>query len=514
MMKRFVLAFDVGTTTLKAGLVDLNDFLVVSKSSMPSKIEYPNLGWAEEDPEVLWSQIVSLSNALMSEKGVDASSIAGVIFTAHMAGILPVDKEGNPLRNIIIWLDERAAGLPRKVWQGPIKIAGYNAFKLWKFIRLTGGAPSKTGKDPISKIIWLKENEPDIYNKSSKIVDVKGFLILKATGNYVTSHDEAHLTWLAYTKESVAKWSETLLKDYGLSMDLFPKIKDSVDVVGRVGDKVARALGVKAGTPVILGAGDLTTSAVGSGAIEEGYPHIYIGTSDWIAAHISKMKVDLFHYIGSLLSAIPRRYLLIAEQEVAAGALEWAMSLLGFGDKDYQRVERAANLSPPGSNNLLFLPWFYGERSPIDDPFIRGGLVNLSFQHRDSDIIRAIMEGVAFNIRWAYKYFRKIIGYDGIINIVGGGALFDTWCQIVADVLKVKIRRISSPQDAGLRGAATIAGVGLGIYNTFEEAVSRYGVDRTFVPIEESSRVYDKLYRTFVDYYKRNKKIYRALNLG
>jgi len=137
--------------------------------------------------------------------------VAGIIFSAHMAGVLPVDKDGNPLRPMMIWLDERAAGLPRDLWRGPLKVQGYNMFKLFRFLRITGGAPSKTGKDPLSKILWIRENEPDLYNKTRKILDVKGYLIYKATGKYLTSPDEANLTWLADTRRGFARWSPSRL---------------------------------------------------------------------------------------------------------------------------------------------------------------------------------------------------------------------------------------------------------------------------------------------------------------
>lgn len=511
--KNYILSFDVGTTSIKAGIIDTDDFHVISKVSDISVIKYPKSSWAEQDPDKLWSQIVGLSSELLKDGKIRSEDIFGMVFTGHMAGVLPVDKYGNPLRNIIIWLDERAAGLPKEVWQGLIHIQGYNIFKLWKFLRYTGGAPSKTGKDPISKIIWIRENEPDIYRKTSKFLDVKGFLIYKSTGALVTSHDEAHLTWLADAKRNKASWSATLLKDYKLSEKSFPQIKDSISIAGRVSEKASEELGVKNGTPVMVGAGDITTAAIGSGAIKDREPHIYIGTSDWIAAHISKMKTDIFHYIGSLLSAIPRRYLLIAEQEVAAGALEWAMKLLNFSEKDYKSVEITVDKASPGSNNLLFLPWFYGERAPIDDSSVRGGLVNLTFIHDKEDILHAIMEGVALNIRWAYTYFQNIVGYKEYVNIVGGGALFDIWCQIITDTLKIKVRRVMDPGDTGLRGGATIASVGLGIYKSFDEAVSRYKIDKIFTPNTETSKIYDKLFIEFKKFYKNNKKLYKKLNM-
>ena len=508
----YILSFDIGTTSIKAGLVNPKDFNVYSKISVKSEIKYPKSGWAEQDPDTLWRQISNLSQRLLDSTGIRQDNVSGIVFTAHMAGVLPVDSDGYPLRDIIIWLDERAAGLPREVWSGFLRIQGYNIFRLLKFLRYTGGAPSKTGKDPLSKIVWIRENERDIYNKTSKFLDVKGFLIYRSTGAIVTSHDEAHLTWLADARHNKAYWSDALLKDYSLRKGLFPQIRDSIDIAGELNLEASKDLGLNPGIPVLVGAGDLSTAAIGSGAIDDKEPHIYVGTSDWIAAHLNRMKVDISHYIGSLLSGIPSKYLLIAEQEVAAGALEWGMKLFDFSEKEYESVEEAINNTPPGANNLLFFPWFYGERSPIDNPSVRGGLINFTFTHDKGDILRAIMEGVAFNIRWAYFYFQKIVGYKDQIKIVGGGALFDTWCQILADILKIKVIRMMDPENAGLRGAATIAAVGLGFYKGFGDAVSRYRIDKVFIPNDKVSKIYDGLFNEFRRFYKKNKEIYRKLN--
>jgi len=508
----FILVFDVGSTKLKAGLVSIKDFRVYFKASDKSEIYYPKRGWAEQDPEKLWSQIISLSRKMMEESGVKKKDVLALIYTAHMAGVLPIAEDGTPLENIITWLDERAAGLPEELWKGLLRIEEYNLFKLIRFLRITGGAPSKTGKDPLSKIIWLREYEPDIYNSVYKFLDAKGYLIYKSTGNIVTSPDEANLTWLADTRNGKAVWSRPILNMFKLDEKSFPEIKDSIDIAGKLKKDVADELGVEADIPVFVGAGDIPTTAIGSGVVEEGKPHIYIGTSDWIAAHLSKRKTDIFHYIGSLLSAIPGKYLLIAEQEIAGGALEWAMNILGIKEGDYKSVEEAVESSEPGSNRILFLPWLYGERAPIDDPFLRGGLINFSLDHGKSDILRSIMEGVAFNIKWAYKYFQKMIPPQNIINIIGGGTLFDQWCQIVSDVLEIEIRRLKEPQYAGLRGGATIASVGLGIYKDFKEAVSRYAIDKVFTPDNNLSKIYNIHFQEFTNFYKKNKDIYKKLN--
>ncbi len=500
-----VLAVDVGTTSIKAAVMNTSTFEAVKTASTKAVVEYPKKHWAEKDPEKLWSSIVEVCREV-----VEGVKVEAVIFGAHMAGVVPVDSEGNALRNMIIWLDERAAGLPRDVWSGPIKIQGYSLPKLLKFLRVTGGAPSRTGKDPISKIVWIKENEPDIFDKTYKFLDVKGYLIARATGSFVTSPDEAHLTWLADTRGGRARWSESILKDYGLNPNLFPEIRNSTDVAGNLLPQAASELGVEGDVPVIVGTGDVCAAAVGSGAVRDNECHIYVGTSDWVAAHILQRKTDLFHFIGSLMSAIPGKYLLIAEQEVAAGALEWAMRLVGIEGR-YEDVAEMVERAEPGK--MIFMPWFYGERAPIDDPYVRGGLVNVGLDHGREEVLRAMMEGVAMNIKWIYGYVEKMTAEQREVNIVGGGALFDVWCQIIASAINRPVRRMKDPQHTGLRGLATMAAVGLG-EETFESAASRFKVDRVFKPDEREVRIYAKLFEHYKELYSKLKKIYRKLNSG
>ncbi len=506
---RVVLAFDVGTTSLKAALVSVSDFSVVSRESMPARIDYPRPGWAEQDVEGLWRDLAGLASNLL--RG-GSYSVVAVGFTAHMAGVVPVDEEGSPLRRAIIWLDERGVGYPRSLWRGIIKVYGYNLFDLIRFLRITGGAPGKTGKDPISKIHWLMDNEPDIFNSTYKFLDVKGYLIARATGNFVTSPDEASLTWLADTRGRSIRWHEGLLRKYRIPRSKLPEIMESTSIAGYMRGDSAVEMGLDPGIPVSVGAGDMTAAGVGSGAVGEGEAHVYIGTSDWIAAHHSKRLLDISHYIGSIMSAIPSYYFVVAEQEVAAGALEWFLDIAGLHG-DYDFVSESLTSVPPGASGLLFTPWLYGERSPVDEHSLRGVLFNISLKTGKQDIIRAIIDGVTLNIKWAYSYFEKLVGEQEVINAIGGGTLFDQWCLSLASALKRPIRRMRDPQDAGLRGVAALAGVGVGEYSSVGDAVRRFRYDRVFEPDPRYARVYDELLDKFIKIYKNNRKLFRRLNL-
>ena len=509
----YVLCVDVGTTNIKTALVSIKDFSVGSYVSDRARIIIPDKESAEVDLEDLWNQILNLIKSLLdSSSDIEENDIKALIFTAHMAGVAPIDKNGYPLRNALIWLDERAKGLPKKLFSGLIKLEGYNIFNLIEFLRLTGGAPSKTGKDPISKILWIKLYEPEVYQSTFKFLDIKGYLIYSATRKYVTTPDEAHLTWLADTRGTYPKWSIKLFKKYGIDLEKFPNIVSSNEIVGSLKNEVSKDLNLPRDLPVIAGCGDLTSAALGSGAIKENEPHIYIGTSSWIAAHVSKRLLDISHYMGSLYSGIPGKYLYIAEQEIAGGALDYIVELI-YGEKvSYEKVNEEVSKAIVGSNKIIFLPWMYGERSPIDDPYIRGGFINLKLSDDKKALIRSVMEGVAYNLRWAFQYFSRKIGWNNAIKFVGGGALSDAWSQILADVLNVKIIRVDQPQFASIRGSAVLASVGLKIYSSFNEAVSHIKYDKIFEPNPKNKRVYDKLFSNFEKIYSSIKNIYKDLN--
>jgi xylulokinase len=507
----YILVYDIGTTTVKSALVDLEALRVTKSSSTPVPMKYPSLREAVMDPDELWNAVVSTSRSIAGSEILEPEAVTII---SQMAGVLPVGEDMKPLMDIMTWLDERAAGYPKSLFNGILKMSGYNLLRILEFLRVTGGAPSKTGKDPISKILWLKHEKPELWSKTKVILDVKGYLTHRITGSLVATTDEANLTWLMDTRKGRYGWSEAILSRYGINRSMLPEIVEPTKIVGLMNEEAASQLRVKKDTPVVAGAGDVVGVASGSGMTGVGETHIYIGTSNWLAAHVEKRLLDISHYMGSLLSAIPGRYLFIAEQEVAAGALEWMLDRLkcGEGDERYSCMKRLIEATPPGSGGVLFAPWMYGERSPIDDEYVRGVLLNLSLSHSDGHLVRSVIEGVAFNIRFAYEYFRKHIPPKDALNIVGGGALVDEWCQVISDLLGVEVRRTVQPRMVGARGGAVIAGVGIGYYKEFDEASKLVGIEKVFTPVEERSMLYSDRFRHYVSLYKSLRKLFKEMN--
>ncbi|AIY90329.1 xylulokinase [Geoglobus acetivorans] len=493
---------DAGTTSIKAGIVESQRFKVVREKSEKTEVVHPKEGYAEKDPEFLWEQVKSLLAEI-----IEGYEVRAIAFTAHMAGFVPVDRNGDPLFNMVIWLDERGKGYPEDLFRDFPSISGYSPLRLLRFLRITGGAPSKTGKDVLPKILWMRDNEPEVFSRTWKFLDVKGYLIYRCTGKAVTSHDEAHLTWLADTRRNRAEWHEGLMRDYGLKPDLFPEIMNSTDVAGFLDESVSKELGINR-VPVVVGAGDMCTTAIGSGAVENNRIHIYLGTSDWIGAHVDKRKADVKHYIGTILSGIPEKYLLVAEQEIAGGAIDWVMNILNL--KDYEKVDEIVKMT---ETDLIFTPWFFGERAPIDDHYIRASIFNLSLKTGKDEMLRALFEGVAMNIAWAYHFVEKMTGTNESVRITGGGARFDSLCSIIASAINRKVVRTAKPEHAGLRGLATIVNTAVN-GESCQDAVKRFEHEREFHPDAQQHKNLQNKLEILREYYRKTAGVFKKLNRG
>ena len=402
--------------------------------------------------------------------------------------------------NAMIWLDSRAAR-EVKEFLNPIRTLG--------IFRITGGIPGP--KDTLSKILWVKKNREDIWKKTYKFLDCKDYLIYKTTGKYITSKDCASATWMLDTRLGKEDWSPQILKWVGLTKDKLPKVKNSTEIVGHLTKDAAREMNLKKGISVVNGAGDVASAVVGSGAVGLREVHLYIGTSGWIVAPVEKRITSIKYYMGSILSADPKKYNLIGEQEVAGEAYKWLQEKI-FDQYNYKEMDEFAAKSPAGSKKLIFLPWLFGERCPLNDSTIRGGFFNLSLEHGKEEILRSAMEGVAYHVRWMLEGLENLIGEIKEINIIGGGAKSNTWCQIFADVTSKQINQIEKPQEATSRGAGLIATVALGIHKNIGDVKNYVPIKKVFVPKKENKSVYETLYPMFKKIYSLHAPLARKLN--
>ncbi|MGQ9721552.1 MAG: xylulokinase [Candidatus Jordarchaeum sp.] len=420
MSDKLILSYDVGTSYLKTSLVD-SKFNIIGTKLDKYPIYFPKKGYVEQDSLDWWNAIVKTTNKLVMEEKVDVSKIAALTFGGQALCTVLINKDGEPLMRSIIWMDTRAADQAKKaVGGGLIKIGGYDLFSMLTFLRITGGGPGLAGKDHLPRILWLKENMPDIYRDTYKLLDTNGFIIYKMTGNIVMSKFDAHLTWMMDTHPGKHNWSEKILKKYGIDKEKLPEIRASTDIAGKLTKEAADELNLQEDTPVMVGSGDVAAVAVGSAAVKEKEYFVYIGTSDFMGTHTKERKVDISHYMGSVCSAIPDMYLYTGEQETAGTCLDWVKtevyknSAEELGEKIYDLLDETAGKISPGSEGLMFTPWLSGEKTPMDDSTIRGGFHNLSLEHTREHTVRAVMEGVAFNIRWAFRCMEKKMGFTTV----------------------------------------------------------------------------------------------------
>ncbi|MHB8681630.1 MAG: xylulokinase [Acidimicrobiales bacterium] len=519
-----VLAVDLGTGGPKVALVDPKG-RVLAHAKRPTTLRLLPGGGAEQDPAQWWEAIVAAAHEVLGAASLPAEAVAGIGCTAQWSGTVAVDAAGEPLRPAIIWMDSRGAPDMRRQAKGVVNVLGYDVRKLQRWVRLTGGAPGHSGKDPTAHILWIRNHEPDVYAATDVFLEPVDWLNCKLTGRASASFDSIVAHWVTDNRRiGAVHYDAGLVRMAGLERSKLPDLVPSATLMGRLGERAAAELGLPAGLPVATGTGDVHSAAVGSGAVADLDAHLYIGTSSWISCHVPFKKTDALRNVASIPAALPGRYLVADEHETAGACLTFlAESVLagddGLGPSEaptdvYRRLDEVAAAAPPGANRTLFTPWLNGERSPVDDHTIRGGFHNLSLATTRRDLVRAVYEGVAYNSRWLLAAVERFAGRRfPSLAFIGGGANSDVWAQIHADVTGRPIRQVVDPVLANVRGAGLLTWLALGRVRP-EEMGAMVEVRRTYEPDPGSKSLYDELYGEFVNLYKQTKAIHRRLNRG
>lgn len=488
-----IVAADIGTTSVKAGLLDKNLSLLCSAREDLS-LSHPHPDWAEQDPEEWWQALCRAVTALLNSKPTAGRRIKGLVMVAQMCGVVATGEDGTPLRPAMVWLDKRAGALMRSRIGGRPRLAGYNVIKLLRSIQLTNGAPSLNGMDPTAKMMWLESAEPEVWAKTAKLLDVKDWLLHRATGRFATTADSAHLTWMMDNRGGKAVWSAELMGRYGIPRRMLPDIVPGTEIAGGLLAKAAGELGLPVALPVVAGCGDVCAAALGSGMSGDGQLHISLGTSAWIGGFYPGRRLSVSESYATITSPVQNRPLLIATQECAGACLDWI-----------RRVAPAiADTAPEESVGLpLFMPWLAGERVPIDDNRLRGGFLGLTLSTTTNHLVAAVREGVALNLRLAMSSVARQKGTDTAhpIPVVGGAAKDNRLCQVLADCLQRDLHRPSDPEYASLQGAAALAGTALGWQSSPAQELcdGREGDATLFKPQASLASYYDKRFLMFKD---------------
>ena len=474
MSAELIIAADFGTTGVKLGAVDRDLRLIAwTREPYPLAVDAAS-GAAEQNPQDWWDAAVRGVARLSAQLPGLREAAGALVLCAQMCGVVCTDAAGAPLRPCLIWLDKRAGPAARRLVGGLPSYEGYALGKLARWLPLANGAPSLNGADPPAKMLWLRENEPGTWGSTDKLLDVRDWLVLHATGRAVTTYDCANLTWMMDSRAGRVGWSAPLMRLVGVDRARLPDIVDGSAIVGGLRAGAARELGLREGLPVVAGSGDVCASALGSGAVDDGALHIHIGTSSWVGGFFPSRRLSVANHFATIASAAGARPLLIATQETAGECLNWAARAFGAdapGGDAIAALISAAQACQPGAQDPLFLPWLAGERMPIDDERLRGGFLGLSLAHDRRHLARAVLEGIALNLRWALEYVARQRGahagahagaHDGAMPVVGTVAGDPFFVQLLADVLQRPLQMLADPACAGVLGASTFAATALG----------------------------------------------------
>jgi len=526
-----VLAYDIGTTSAKTCLfaVDGTLSLLASASHSYALTLLPG-GGVEQNPNDWWQAMIESTREVLARTGTPPSAIQAVSFCCQMQGLVLVDEQGKALRPAMSYMDQRAVEQWRRGMASGLRIAGLNARRLLSSILLTGGA-SASVKDPVWKYAWVRENEPEVFARVHKWLDVKEYLLLRCTGRFLMTADSANATFLYDTRRNRGAWSRRLLAQFGVDPRHMPEVIQSTAIAGKITEAAARELGLAAGTPVVGGGGDVTMMALGCGCVAPGDTHVYVGTSGWVTQIIDKRRVDLDHFIGPLVAARAGSFNYIGEQETSGKCMEWVRDHLAMDEigvyLDARRVDAApegrftsllgyldhvVQETEPGSGGAIFTPWLHGNRSPFEDPYARGMFFNIGLDTGKRALIRAVVEGIAYHKRWILECIEQRAYTTSRVRFAGGGAVADGTCQVLADVTGKKVEAMANPQNAGAAGAALGAGIALGSIPSFEAASEMVLVRKTYNPNAATRDIYEKGFSVFKQLHEANKRSFELLN--
>ena len=519
---RYILAVDLGTSGVKVALIAL-DGRVAGWESEPVALHVLPGGGAEQHPDDWWDGLMAAAGRLLCSRPAAAREVAAVCCSTQGEGTVAVDRQGRPLMDCILWMDMRGAEPLHRRFRGAVNYSGFSLARIQRWIRLTGGMPSPTGKDPAAHMLLVREAFPEVYERTYKFLNVLDYLNLRLTGRFVATYDSIFTSWVTDNRRAgKVHYHEGLVADCGVDAGKLPEIVKCTDVLGTLTAGAAAALGLPASTAVVAGAIDNTAAAIGSGAVDDFATHLYVGTSSWLATHVPYKKTDIFSGIASVPCAVPGRWLLTALQAAAGANLTFLRDNVLYHHDEllteerlpdvFKIFDRIAAHVPAGANGVIYTPWIYGERAPVDDRALRAGLYNLSLDNTREDIVRAFLEGVALNTRWLMKPVEKFLGRPvAALNLVGGGGQSAVWSQIFADTLGVEVRQVRDPIQANARGAAWIAAVGLGEIE-FRDVPGLVGIAEVYQPQAANRAVYDERFAAFVEIHKRLRGLYRRLN--
>lgn len=487
-----LVAHDLGTTGNKASL-HADDGRLLSAVTVAYPVHFAPGGVAEQDPEHWWGAVVEATRTLLARTGAAPGDVSGVVVSGQMMGAVLLDADHRPVRPAIIWADTRSTRQTAELEQ---RLAGVDPY------RLLGHRLNPTYS--VEKVMWVRDNEPDRFARVRHFCVAKDLIVHRLTGRLAIDRSDASAT-NAYDQAN-GVWSAAVLAAARLDPALFPEIVESTTVVGTLTGAAAEALGLDAATRVVMGGGDGPIAAVGAGIVapEDG-AYVCLGTSSWISFASAAPVYDPGRRTFTFDHVVPGSYVPTATMQAGGAAVQWAAEVLAAPPAAgglAALVETAADVDAAASG-LYFLPYLLGERSPHWDPEAAGAFVGLGRHHGPAHLVRAVLEGVAFNLLTCITAFREAGARIDRVDAIGGGAASDVWLQVFADVWGVPVRRRSVVEEANSLGAAVTGAVALGLVDGFDAARSLSSVTAEFVPDRGRAALYAAAHPVFADAYDR-----------
>jgi len=502
-MTRWVLAIDLGTSGLKVGAVG-EDGGVLGSHEVALQTTFLEGGGVEQDTDQWWVGIREGVHALLSDGDIalERDGLVAVGVTGQYGSTVPVGADGRAVGPCLIWADQRGAAHSQATFGGPV--AGYRPTIVVPWLRYTAGLPTPTGSDPSGHALWLRYANPKLHQRARWLLEPVDYLTSRFTGEVTATPASMVASWLTDNRPGqppryVPKLIELARRD---PLKL-PPLRRSGQVQGAITTPVADELGLPTGVPVASGVTDLQAAHIGSGALGHYQGHLAVSTTSWISCAVPAKKTDVLHQIASVPGVRDGDYLMIDNQETAGASLQWVRDrMLGPG-VTFDDLTALANQSTSGAHGVVFTPWLKGERSPVDDLRLRAGFLNLSLETSKADLVRAVLEGVAYESRWLAEHADSFAGQRlDPLRMLGGGARSSLWCQIYADVLNRRIERVARPDVAQLRGVAMIALAATGRID-WGDVADRVPVDLVFEPDAATRELHDDAYRRFRSAHRR-----------
>jgi xylulokinase len=488
------LGLDIGTGGTRALLVDSSGAVRYAVTAAHQEMQMPRPLWAEQHPDGWWRAAQEAIRGVLKESNVSPDSIRGIGLSGQMHGLVTLDRNQKVIRPALIWCDQRSQ----------VQVDAINAKVGREHVLDYTANPVLTGFT-LPKLLWVRDEEPECYERIRHILLPKDFVRFKLTGEFATEVSDASGTALFDVVHR--RWSKPMAEKLGIDSSILPRVFESSEITGVVTNEAATATGLKAGTPVVGGGGDQAASAIGNGIVELGAVSCTVGTSGVVFAYLDKPAYDELGRVHTFCHAIPNTWHVMGVTQGAGLSLQWFRNRLVPGT-DYDELTAEATLSPRGAQGLFWMPYLMGERTPHLDALARGAWVGLTAKHQRSDMVRAVLEGVCYSLRDCLEIIGQLGARAKKVRLSGGGAKSPFWHQLFADMFGAEVATLNT-QEGSAYGAALLAMVGTGAFKSAKEACNAVikEVDSKR-PDEAGKAYYNRAYQVYGSLYPALKPVF------